>query len=125
MYALRHSFEHPDEWLNPFASTAGLVFLGTPFRGRQGMQLSDMIRRIKEAHPDYQIWQETMDMSVPDNPFLLETVHRFLETRVDKRFIPICCFYETLPSPLGKVLQSNDTGKAAEKVSSMFSSSVS
>lgn len=87
------------------------------------MSLSDMIKAIKEAHPDYQIWQETMDMSVPENEFLLQTVDRFLKTRVSKGSIPIWCFYETLPSPTGKVLQNKKL--AENKVSSMFTTSVS
>lgn len=125
MYALRRSFEHPDKWLNPFASTAGLVFLGTPFRGRHSMPLSDMIKAIKEAHPGHQIWQETMDMSVPENEFLTETVHRFLETRVSKGPIPIWCFYENLPSPMGKVLRNNELGTPKKKVCSIFTTSLS
>ena len=107
MYALRHSFDHPDRWSNPFVSTAGIIFLGTPFRGRSGT-LSDMIKAIKEAHPEYQVWQETMELSVPENPFLTENVDQFLESRVKRGPIPIQCFYEVLPSPTGKLWQIND-----------------
>ena len=116
MYALRRSFDNPEQWSNPFASTAGIVFLGTPFRGRPGMLLSDMVRTIKEAHPDYQVWPESMEFSVPGNPFLTENVERFLEARVRRALIPIWCFYENSPSPIGKVLQSNDPMEAERRV---------
>ena len=123
IHALRRSFDNPNKWSNPFASTAGIIFLGTPFRGRRGMLLSDMIEIIKEAHPDYQIWSEPMKMSVPENPFLTVNVKRFLEARVGKALIPISCFYETRPSPVGKVLQSNDPVKIRRRVSLMFRNS--
>ena len=119
MYALRRSFENPNNWSNPFASTAGIAFLGTPFRGRRGMLLNDMVRTIKEAHPDYQVWPESMELSVPENPFLTENVKRFLEARVRKALIPISCFYEDSPSPIGKVLQSNYPLEAEKRVSLM------
>ena len=122
MHALRRSFDNPDKWSNPFASTVGIVFLGTPFRGRRGMLLSDMIKTIKEANPDYQFWPESMEFSVPENPFLIETVNRFLEARVRKALIPISCFYETRPSLAGKVLQSNDPEMTRRRVSLMFES---
>lgn len=117
MYALRRSFDNPSRWSTTFASTAGLVFLGTPFRGRYGMSLSDMVTTIIEDNPEYQIWPETMEISVPETPFLAETVKRFQETRVKNHAIPIECFYETLPSPIGKVLQCKDPVKAGKKVS--------
>lgn len=122
MYALRKSFDSPKLWTNPFDSTAGLVFLGTPFRGRQRVSLSDMIKTMRKAHPDHQIWQETMETSVPSNPFLLETVSQFLKARVVRSLIPIACFYESLPSPIWKTLRINDPEKEKKKVSLLFSS---
>ena len=119
MQALRRSFENPCEWSNPFESTAGLVFFGTPFRGRHGLKLSDMVKNIKVTHPEYEIWQESMEFSVPENPFLVQTVNRFLETRLPSRPIPIWCFYETLPTPVGKLFQSTDPAIARAEVSLM------
>ena len=117
MYALRHSFDNPAEGSNPFASTAGLIFLGTPFRGRHGIPLREMVETIVRNNPDYQVWPQTMELSVPENPFLTDIVDRFLETRDKRRLIPIMCFYEELPSDLGKSLQSRDPKRAREKVS--------
>ncbi|KAH6653380.1 hypothetical protein BKA67DRAFT_503658, partial [Truncatella angustata] len=34
LQALRRSFDNPKKWSSPFRYTAGLVFFGTPFRGR-------------------------------------------------------------------------------------------
>lgn len=82
----------------------GIVFLETPFRGRRRMLLSDMIKIIKEANPDYQVWPESIKLSIPENPFLTKNVKRFLEARVRKALIPIAYFYKTLPSPIGKIL---------------------
>ena len=121
--ALRKSFDSQNQWANLFDSTAGLVSLGTPFRGRNGVSLNDMIKSITRAHPDHQIWQETMEHSIPSNPFLLETVEQFMTARVKRSLIPIACFYETLPSSIWKTLRINDPEKEKEKVNFMTSDS--
>ncbi|KAH8797866.1 hypothetical protein F5884DRAFT_647464, partial [Xylogone sp. PMI_703] len=53
--ALRMSYDSPENWLNPFKSTAGLIFLGTPFRGRQGMTQSDMVEAVLKKYRSDQV----------------------------------------------------------------------
>ncbi|KAI0380584.1 TPR-like protein [Hypomontagnella monticulosa] len=106
MQALRRSFDHRDKWASIFYYTAGLVFFGTPFRGRVGLTLGEIVTAIRQNHPDpdYAIYKETMALSVEENPHLQEVVKRYTETR-GQHPIPLCCFYETRPSPIGKPFQ--------------------
>jgi hypothetical protein len=106
--ALRRSFESPNKWLNPFRSTAGLVFFGTPFRGRRGLTLSQIIETVSQSNPDLQIYGETMALSVEENPYLQDIVKQYTKTRCGDHPMPLCCFYETKPSPIGKTLLSNN-----------------
>ena len=102
MQALRRSFENPNEWSSPFRYTAGLIFFGTPFRGRKGLTLEEIVEAVAQSNPD-QIYKETMALSVEENPYLQDIVHRFTETRRVDHPIPLWCFYETKPSPICKV----------------------
>ncbi|GAW17430.1 hypothetical protein ANO14919_068870 [Xylariales sp. No.14919] len=103
IHALRSSFENRAEWLDPFGHTVGLVFFGTPFRGRQGLSLQQMVEAIAQSNPDIDIYPETMALSVEENPYLDDLVNRFTTARL-KYPIPIWCFYETEPSPVSRVL---------------------
>jgi hypothetical protein len=103
MQALRRSFENPDGWSSPFRYTAGLIFFGTPFRGRKGLTLEEIVKAVAQSDPDLQIYKETMALSVEENPYLQAIVRRYTETRCTDHPIPLCCFYETNPSPIRKV----------------------
>ncbi|EMR83515.1 putative nb-arc and tpr domain protein [Botrytis cinerea BcDW1] len=104
MQALRRSFDNPNEWSSPFRYTAGLIFFGTPFRGRKGLTLEEIVEAVAQSNPDpHQIYKETMALSVEENPYLQDIVHRFTETRRVDHPIPLWCFYETKPSPIHKV----------------------
>ncbi len=81
------------------------------------MSLSDMVATIREDNPEYQVWPETMELSDPESQFLTDIVTKFEETRLKNHSIPIGCFYETLPSPIGKVLHCKDPVKAGKEVS--------
>ncbi|QLI65467.1 uncharacterized protein G6M90_00g027870 [Metarhizium brunneum] len=45
-----------------------------------------------------------MALSVEENPYLQNIVYQFTETRRCDHPIPLWCFYETKPSPIGKTL---------------------
>lgn len=92
------SFDSPEEWLNPFASTIGVIFLGTPFRGRGGMSQSDMVKRALVNLSEDQVHGKTLDLAVPDNEYLRQTVELFMETRHTSNPIPLWCLFETMPS---------------------------
>ncbi|KAI0413476.1 hypothetical protein F5X98DRAFT_390791 [Xylaria grammica] len=107
IHAIRSSFENRAEWLDPFGHTVGLVFFGTPFRGRRGLSLQQMVEAIAQSNPDIDIYPETMALSVEENPYLDDLVNRFTTARL-KYPIPIWCFYETEPSPVSRVLGNGD-----------------
>lgn len=106
--ALRSSSENPDKWSNPFQYTAGLLFFGTPFRGRRGLSLEQIIEAVAQYNPDFQIYPETMALSVEENPYLHNIVDRYTETRRRDHPTPLWCFYETNPSPISKTLRNNN-----------------
>ncbi|KAI1176507.1 hypothetical protein F4777DRAFT_546544 [Nemania sp. FL0916] len=108
IHALRRSFDDPAMWSNPFRCTAGLIFFGTPFRGRFGLSLKEMVEAIAKRNPEAKIYSETMALSVEENPYLRDIVYRYTETRRVDHPIPLCCFYETDPSPIGKMLRNNN-----------------
>ncbi|KAK4160854.1 hypothetical protein QBC43DRAFT_244760 [Cladorrhinum sp. PSN259] len=116
MQALRSSFDNPDKWSNIFRSTAGLIFFGTPFRGRQGLSLEQIVEAVAKGkfakdNPDLRIYPETMALSVEGNPYLQDIVDRFTATRRGDHPIPLWCFYETEPSAVGKTLGNADLKK--------------
>ncbi|KAK9444491.1 srpk [Metarhizium brunneum] len=94
MKALRRSFDNPDKWRHPFRFTAGAIFFGTPFRGRRGLTLVQIVQTAAQYNPDLQIYPETIALSVEENPYLQNIVYQFTETRRS----------ETKPSPIGKTL---------------------
>ncbi|EXU98176.1 tetratricopeptide repeat and NB-ARC domain protein [Metarhizium robertsii] len=102
--ALRRSFDNPDKWRHLFRFTAGAIFFGTPFRGRRGLTLVQIVEAVAQHNPDLQIYPETMALSVEENPYLQNIVYQFTETRRGDHPIPLWCFYETKPSPIGKTL---------------------
>ncbi|KAK8142845.1 hypothetical protein G3M48_008093 [Beauveria asiatica] len=107
MQALRRSFENPDKWSSLFRFTAGLVFFGTPFRGRQGLSLAQIVAAVAQHNPDFCIYPETMALSVEENPYLQNLVNRYTETRRGDHPTPLWCFYETQPSPIRKTLRNS------------------
>ncbi len=104
--ALRRSFDNPDKWSNLFRSTAGLLFFGTPFRGRRGLSLEQIVEAVAQHQPDH-IFPDTMALSVEENPYLRDIVDRFTATRCGDHPLPLWCFYETKPSPVGKTLRND------------------
>ena len=108
MKALRRSFDNPDKWSNIFRYTAGLVFLGTPLRGRGSLSLAQIVDAVRKYNPDHRIYRETMSLSVHENPYLQHIVHQYTETRCGDHPMPVVCFYETKPSPIHKVLLNED-----------------
>lgn len=111
IHALCRSRYTSQIWGNSFQFTAGLVFFGVPFRGRGGPPIEVWVEKIKENHKKdstFQIWSETMSASVPGSQYLEEIVSRYLETRVCENPIPVSCFWEHFPSPVGKLWGEQD-----------------
>jgi hypothetical protein len=105
--ALRMSFDNPGSWLNPFKWTAGIIFLGTPLRGREGMSQSDMVQAALKTCPPDKIYGKSLDLAVPENEYLEETRELFLRAR-DSNPILIWCFYETIGSNQGALFGTDE-----------------
>ncbi|KAI1839870.1 hypothetical protein JX266_013920 [Neoarthrinium moseri] len=74
LQALRRSFDNPEKWSNPFRYTTGLAFFGTPFRGRAGLTLEEIVNTVATNNKDATIYRETMALSVEENPRLKDIV---------------------------------------------------
>ncbi|OCK73868.1 hypothetical protein K432DRAFT_472063, partial [Lepidopterella palustris CBS 459.81] len=105
--ALRQAFDNTRKWPGIFASTAGLVFFGTPFRGTEGMKQSEMIEAALSRYRPDQIQGESLRILVPGDEFLQDSVDRFLETRSEPHPAPVACFYETKSSNVGAIVGSS------------------
>ncbi|KAI0096586.1 hypothetical protein GGR51DRAFT_28597 [Nemania sp. FL0031] len=106
--ALRMSFDSPNRWANPFRSTIGIAFFGTPFRGRRGLSFEQVVDAIaqgdqEQTSSEHRSYPETMALADEENPYLQDIVKRFTETRCGDNPIPLRFFYETLPSPINKI----------------------
>lgn len=120
LQVLRRSFENPEKWSSPFQHTAGLVFFGTPFRGRSGLSLAEIVDAVaqgtsEKVNTDFRKYSDTMALSVKENPYLQDIVERYTMTRVGDHPIPLWCFYELLPSPVGKTLQNTNVQDVSHK----------
>ncbi|KAJ9644080.1 hypothetical protein H2199_003948 [Coniosporium tulheliwenetii] len=93
-----------DKWPGIFASTAGLIFFGTPFRGAEGMSQSEMLEAaLREYEPD-QVQEEVLRILEPGNEFLQDLVDRFGETQSQANKAPVACFFELKSSNVGAIV---------------------
>jgi hypothetical protein len=104
LQALLEAQQDPDEWPGIFNSTAGLIFLGTPFRGAEGMSYSEMIQAaLREYDPEH-VQQEALRILEPGNEFLQDLVDAFGKTRSGPNKAQVACFYEMKPSNVGAIV---------------------
>jgi hypothetical protein len=83
---------------------AGLVFFGTPFRGSDGIKLSEMIEAAQREYDEDQIHPQILQILEPGNEFLDDLVDQFTRTRSGLTASPIFCFYETKLSNVGGIV---------------------
>jgi hypothetical protein len=106
MTMIRESFDNPDKWLNPLASTVGLLFLGTPFRGRDGMDLNQMVEAAARITSEEEVFPEVLKNNLAGSEFLIQARRKFLEARKKDYPIPICCFYEKFSTDVAQIVKS-------------------
>jgi hypothetical protein len=74
------------------------------------MPLEEMVQAAIAATCEDQVWPDSLKISLPGNPFLMETVDRFLDAR-NRSYtvhpVPLWCFFETLPSDVRKLVRAN------------------
>lgn len=97
--------QHDDNDLRGiFASTTGLIFFGTPFRGAEGMSQMEMLEAARRQYQEDEIHPDVLNVLEPGNEFLQELVDRFGKTRRLENKAQIACFYELKPSNVGKIV---------------------
>ena len=92
------------EWPGVFTSTTGLLFLGTPFRGAEGMKLVEMLAAARSEYHEDEVQTEILKILEPGNEFLLELVDQFGKTRKLANKAHVACFYELHSSDVGKIV---------------------
>jgi len=102
--ALLEAKDEEDEWPGIFASTTGLVFFGTPFRGAGGMSQTEMLAAARQEYDDDQIQGDVLKILEPGNEFLREVVDKFCKTQSRREKTQVACFYETKASDVGAVV---------------------
>jgi hypothetical protein len=111
MQALTDAERFPEENPGIYASTCGIVFLGTPFRGAFGVTINELLRAIDAAHRD-SLQGEILRILDSGDEKLLEMVSLF--EKVQAKLQPrarIACFFEQKPSNVNAIV-----GKEGEKV---------
>ena len=101
----RHS---ESEWPGVFASTTGLVFFGTPFRGAEGMSQVEMLAAARQEYEEDEVQMDVLKILEPGNEFLQEVVDQFGKTRRLANKAQVACFYELKSSNVGRIVGKAD-----------------
>lgn len=94
---------HPESgcrFRNLLDKTAGLVFLGTPFRGTKWQALADAIAWIMRPAGSH---RNVIEVLGYDEPVLRDKLDSFCRLR-NTLSIPVACFYELYETDCGKRL---------------------
>lgn len=108
MQALLDARQHESEWPGVFASTIGLVFFGTPFRGAEGMSQVEMLAAAQREYEQDGIQPEVLKILEPGNEFLQEVLDQFGKTRGLANKARVACFYELKSSNGGRIVGKAD-----------------
>ncbi len=95
---------HEDEWPGIFASTAGLVFFGTPFRGADGLSQIELLKAAWREYQPEHVQREVLRVLEPGDEFLQDLVDQFGRIRSELNKAEVACFYELKPSDVGAVV---------------------
>jgi hypothetical protein len=106
--ALLEAEQDAKEWPGTFVSTTGLVFLGTPFRGAEGMSQVEMLAAAQREYQQDEIQPEVLKILEPGNEFLQEVVDQFGKTRRRANKAHVACFYELKSSNVGRIVGKSD-----------------
>lgn len=106
--ALLEAQLNQSEWPGVFVSTTGLIFLGTPFRGAEGMSQTEMLAAAQREYQQDDIQPEVLKILEPGNEFLQEIVDQFGKTRRQLNRAQVACFYELKSSNVGRIVGKSD-----------------
>lgn len=79
------------------------------------MDYRDMVEAAGLVTSEASVRPKALEFALPGNELLERNLRQFLDARARYYPIPICCFYEKLPSDVGKLFK-----LPAEHVSSLF-----
>jgi hypothetical protein len=108
LQALLDARQHESEWPGVFASTTGLIFFGTPFRGAEGMSQVEMLAAAQLEYQHDEIQPQVLKILEPGNEFLQELVDQFGKTRALANKAQVACFYELKSSNVGRIVGKTD-----------------
>ena len=106
--ALLDARHDESEWPGIFASTTGLIFFGTPFRGAEGMSQVEMFAAARQEYHEDKVYMDIFRILEPGNEFLQEVVDQFGKTRRQANKAQVACFYELKPSNVGSIVGNAD-----------------
>jgi hypothetical protein len=112
MQAILEARDNPEKWPHIFQSVTGLIFLGTPFRGAEGISQSEMLQAALSKYDQGQVQPEVLKILDPGNELLQIFVDKFGEIRSKPNKAHVACFYETKPCDIGRII-----GQAGKNVS--------
>jgi hypothetical protein len=97
-----------------FASTTGLIFFGTPFRGAEGMSQVEMLAAARREYEEDEMQTDILKILEPGNEFLQEVVDQFGKTRRQANKAKVACFYELKSSNVGRIVGKVDRTVGSE-----------
>jgi hypothetical protein len=92
------------KWVGVFNLFAGMLFLGTPFRGAPGLSHSEMISAAYEVLDPQDVEPQVLEILQRGNESLTELVDDFCETWSNYRTGRLACFYELRQSEVGDLI---------------------
>ena len=105
MQTLRVAHLDEKQWPGVFASTIGLVFFSTPFRGSQTLHPTKLIEAASAQHESYEVQPEILQGLEPGTEYLKGLVGDFLATwRSQPRKPMILCLYEQMASQVNRII---------------------
>jgi hypothetical protein len=85
-----------------------LLFLGTPFRGAEGMGQMEMLEAAYREYEQDEVQKQILEVLEPGNEFLQDLVDQFGKTRKLAHKAQVACFFELKISNVGRIVGGKD-----------------
>lgn len=84
------------------------MFLGTPFRGAEGLTPMQLLDAARTQYSEDQIQPEGLTVLKPGNEFLQDLVDQFSQMWTPTDSAQVACFFELKASNVGKIVGNKD-----------------